>query len=50
MTNYEILTQLDWEGNEYEIVRIDRGNNEFTMMPKALWDELEAAKQTGTIS
>jgi hypothetical protein len=29
---------------------IDRGNNEFTSMPKAVWDELEAAKENGTIS
>jgi hypothetical protein len=29
---------------------IDRGNGEFTSMPKAVWDAQEAAKQTGTIS
>jgi hypothetical protein len=33
-----------------EFVIIDRGNNEFTSMPKAVWDAQEAAKQTGTIS
>ena len=33
-----------------EHIIIDRGNNQFTSMPKAVWDELEAAKQTGTIS
>lgn len=29
---------------------IDRGNGEFTSMPKAVWDELEAQrKQSGTL-
>jgi hypothetical protein len=46
MTNYEII--LDSEGNEH--IQIDRGNGEFTSMPKAVWDELEAAKENGTIS
>ncbi len=46
MSNYELIT--DYYGVEHII--IDRGNNEFTSMPKAVWDELEAAKQTGTIS
>jgi hypothetical protein len=27
---------------------IDRGNGEYTSMPKAVWDELEAAKENGT--
>jgi acyl-CoA thioesterase FadM len=27
-----------------EFVIIDRGNGEFTSMPKSVWDELEAAK------
>jgi hypothetical protein len=34
----------------FEHVIIDRGNGEFTSMPKAVWDELEAAKENGTIS
>jgi len=30
---------------------IDRGNEEFTSMPKAVWDELEAKRQqSGTLS
>jgi hypothetical protein len=37
------------DGSTTEWVEIDRGNGEFTSMPKAVWDELEAAKQTGTI-
>lgn len=44
--NYEIVT--DEHGTEHVI--IDRGNGEFTSMPKAVWDELEAAKENGTIS
>lgn len=44
--NYEIIT--DENGNEHVI--IDRGNGEYTSMPKAVWDELEAAKENGTIS
>ena len=39
---------LDSLGNEHII--IDRGNGEYTSMPKAVWDELEAAKENGTIS
>ncbi len=34
--------------NEVEHVIIDRGNGEYTSMPKAVWDELEAAKENGT--
>ena len=33
-----------------EHIIIDRGNGEFTSMPKAVWDELENAKeQSGTL-
>jgi len=46
MSNYEIF--IDSDGDEHII--IDRGNGEFTSMPKAVWDELEAAKENGTIS
>jgi len=45
MNNIEIL-----EVNGVEYVIIDRGNNEFTSMTKAHFDELEAAKENGTIS
>jgi hypothetical protein len=38
----------DEQENEFAI--IDRGNGEFTSMPKAVWDELEAAKENGTMS
>ena len=47
MTDFEIIT--DVQGNEHVI--IDRGNGEFTSMPKAVWDELEAKReQSGTLS
>ena len=29
-------------GNVVEWVQIDRGNDEFTSMPKSVWDELNA--------
>ena len=38
----------DLTGIEYVV--IDRGNGEFTSMLKSTWDELEAAKENGTIS
>ena len=46
------VTFLDIEtmGEITTHVIIDRGNGEFTSMPKAVWDELEAAKENGTIS
>jgi hypothetical protein len=43
-----IENHFDIDGNEFVV--IDRGNGEFTSMPKAVWDELEAAKENGTIS
>lgn len=49
----ENITEIEVEGINGEITKhiiIDRGNGEFTSMPKAVWDELESAKQTGTIS
>jgi hypothetical protein len=35
---------------DVEHIIIDRGNGEFTSMTKAHYDELEAAKENGTIS
>jgi acyl-CoA thioesterase FadM len=48
--NYEIIEVEQLDGSKTEHVIIDRGNGEFTSMPKAVWDELEAAKENGTIS
>ncbi len=44
----EYETIIDSQGTEHVI--IDRGNGEYTSMPKAVWDKLEAAKENGTIS
>jgi hypothetical protein len=35
----------DLQGNEHVI--IDRGNGEFTSMPKSVWDELQAKQSEG---
>lgn len=43
MTDFRIF--VDNDGVEHII--IDRGNNEFTSMPKAVWDELQAQKELG---
>jgi hypothetical protein len=48
--NYEIIELEQLDGSKVEHVIIDRGNGEYTSMPKAVWDELEAAKENGTIS
>jgi hypothetical protein len=44
----ENVTFIEIDGKEFAI--IDRGNDEYTSMPKSVWDELEAAKENGTIS
>ena len=44
--NYEIIT--DPQGVEHII--IDRGNGEFTSMPKSVYDEMIVNQQNGTIS
>lgn len=49
MENIRIVEVENIAGELVEHVIIDRGNGEFTSMPKAVWDELEAAKQNGTI-
>jgi hypothetical protein len=41
--NYEIV--IDKDGNEHVI--IDRGNDEYTSMPKAVWDEQQKAAELG---
>ena len=50
MTNIKIVEVENLDGTIVEHVIIDRGNEEFTSMPKSVWDELEAAKENGTIS
>jgi hypothetical protein len=41
MENIEILEIETPKGTETHVI-IDRGNGEFTSMPKAIWDELQA--------
>lgn len=43
MENVEIITRTDLNGNEVEHVIIDRGNGEFTSMPKSVYDEQQVA-------
>jgi hypothetical protein len=49
MSNVELI-EVTNEFGTFEHIIIDRGNGEYTSMPKAVWDELEAAKENGTIS
>lgn len=51
MENIEIIEiENSIDGTFSEHVIIDRGNGEYTSMPKSVWDELEAAKeQSGTL-
>lgn len=47
------ITEIEIENLDESITKhiiIDRGNGEFTSMPKAVWDELETAKEaSGTL-
>ena len=48
MTIIETTDSITGEVTEHVI--IDHGNDQFTSMPKAVWDELEAQrKQSGTL-
>jgi hypothetical protein len=44
MENIQII---EVQGEEHVI--IDRGNGEFTSMPKAVWDEQQAAKEAQSL-
>jgi hypothetical protein len=50
MENIEIIETTNLDGTTTEHIVIDRGNGEYTTMPKAVWDEQQAAKENGTIS
>ena len=51
MNSLQFITITSINGIEIEHVIIDRGNGEFTSMPKSTWDELEAQReQSGTLS
>jgi hypothetical protein len=41
--NYEIIT----DANGVEHVIINHGNDQFTSMPKAVWDEQQKAAELG---
>ena len=43
MQNIEIITVTDLDGIDKEHVIIDRGNGEFTSMPKSVYDEQQAS-------
>lgn len=47
-TQYEIVVEQS-DGSLITYIVFDNGNGS-TSMPKAVWDELEAAKENGTIS
>ncbi len=47
MNNIQILEIENVAGELQTHVIIDRGNGEFTSMPKSVWDELEAQKELG---
>jgi hypothetical protein len=44
------IVEVESFGQVVEHVIIDRGDGHFTSMLKSTWDELEAAKENGTIS
>ena len=44
MENIKIITVSNPDGSVTEHVIIDRGNGEFTSMPKAVYDEQQANK------
>ena len=49
MSDIQIIVK-EYEGVKTEHVIIDRGNGEYTSMPKAVWDEQQkAAEQSGTL-
>lgn len=49
MDNVTFIDVETLNGTETHAI-IDRGNGEFTSMPKAVWDELEAQReQSGTL-
>ena len=48
MENIKIIqVESSIDGSVTEHVIIDRGNNEYTSMPKAVWDEQQKAAELG---
>lgn len=50
MTNIEIVEIENLDGSKTEHIIIDRGNGEFTSMPKPVWDELQAKQSEGGLN
>jgi hypothetical protein len=48
--DYRFVSVDDGFGNITEHVIIDRGNDEFTSMPKSVWDELQANQNNGGLN
>jgi DNA/RNA endonuclease YhcR with UshA esterase domain len=48
--NITVIEMENIDGSTTEHVIIDNGDGSFTSMTKAHYDELEAAKENGTIS
>jgi hypothetical protein len=44
-----IIKEINRDGNEIEIVIIDRGNEEYTSMPKAEYDRQQAEQSTPSV-
>jgi hypothetical protein len=42
MTNIEIIEVQKSDGTSEQVVKIDRGNEEFTWMSKTVYDEMQA--------
>lgn len=47
MINVEIIEVPSIDGKTEMHVIIDRGNGEYTSMPKAIWDEQQKAAELG---
>ena len=51
MENIKEIEIENLDGSVTKHIIIDRGNGEFTSMPKSVWDEQQAAKEaSGTLS
>ena len=50
MENVSFIKVMGVDGVELEHAIIDRGNGEFTSMPKAIYDEQQAALSTPIVS
>lgn len=46
MDNVKFIEVTNFEGTEIHVI-IDRGNGEFTSMPKAVYDEMQAKQNEG---